>query len=346
MKVFWALIGLLVLGTVGLFASGVLSSKPEAAAPIKQAPPVIAVVPPAPLPAPQVQSPPPPVAAPTVAAASPEQPARVTPTETTAATPAAVIPTAEDTSPTTPVTAAQAAEAPAPMKPAVHAAEPSQPAVEPGDAVNPLITLRNEVEAQRAAEAAKHEAQKPAAATPAAVPAALGADASAAEAPFAGAKVETKPDGSLLFDDKYIVKGKGTQEDPYKVTWDQLVSAQNEYAPKEGRKTIPPRIQALNDKWLDITGYVAFPLMTAEADELLSMMNQWDGCCIGVPPTPYDAVEVRLVNSVSGNARLTTYGSVKGKFKVDPHLVGGWLVGLYVMDQAKLTPVSYGGIAP
>jgi len=342
MKVFWALIGLLMLGTVALFASGVLSGKQDAAAPIKEAPPVVAVVPPASLPEAQIQNPPPPVAAP--AAVAPVQPARV-PADTTAATPAAVIPTADESSPTTPASEPQAAEAAAPMKPAVQAAEPTQPAAEPvGDPVNPLIALRNEVEAQRAAEAAKHE--KPAAGSPPAAPAAPVVEAPAADAPFAGAKVETKPDGSLLFDDKYIVKGKGTQEDPYKVTWDQLVSAQNEYAPKEGRKTIPPRIQALHDKWLDITGYVAFPLMTAEADELLSMMNQWDGCCIGVPPTPYDAVEVRLASTVSGNARLTTYGSIKGKFKVDPHLVGGWLVGLYVMDQAKLTPVSYGGIAP
>jgi hypothetical protein len=86
--------------------------------------------------------------------------------------------------------------------------------------------------------------------------------------------------------------------------------------------------------------------MAETQDECLSMMNQWDGCCIGVPPTPYDAVEVRLKDPATGSARLTSYGTVKGKFKVDPHLVGGWLVGLYVMDSAEMKPQSYGGFAP
>jgi hypothetical protein len=102
----------------------------------------------------------------------------------------------------------------------------------------------------------------------------------------------------------------------------------------------------LDGKWIEITGYVAFPLMVDAPDECLSMMNQWDGCCIGVPPTPYDAVEVRLTEPVSGNARLTTYGTVRGRFKVDPHLVGGWLVGLYLMDETTLTPQTYGGFSP
>ena len=69
-------------------------------------------------------------------------------------------------------------------------------------------------------------------------------------------------------------------------------------------------------------------------------------CCIGIPPTPYDAIEVRLGSTVTGDTRLTTYGVIKGRFKVDPHLVGGWLVGMYVMDQAKLTPKAFGGVAP
>ena len=34
--------------------------------------------------------------------------------------------------------------------------------------------------------------------------------------------------------------------------------------------------------------------MAESADASLMMLNQWDGCCIGVPPTPYDAIEVKL----------------------------------------------------
>lgn len=214
---------------------------------------------------------------------------------------------------------------------------------------NLLLKIRNEIEAERkAAEArraaAAHADEQKGAAVSAAP--AKGVVPPAVSGLFGEAAAEQKADGSLLVDGKYVVAGKGTKENPFKVTWDHLISAERDYAPKDGKKTIPARIQALDDKWVELTGYVAFPLMSAETDEMLSMMNQWDGCCIGIPPTPYDAIEVRLSEPVSGDARLTTYGVVQGKFKVDPHLVGGWLVGLYVIDQGKLTPKAYGGVAP
>ncbi len=241
------------------------------------------------------------------------------------------------------------------------AAPDATPSVAPAQSTeneNLLIKMREEIERERAAAAAKREAEAKLAAAPTKdvgtpapggaqeTPGAAPSEKAAESAPFGGAKVEMKPDGSMLVDGKYTVSGQGTKEQPYKITWDHLVSAERDYAPKEGKKTIPARIMALDDKWVEITGYVAFPLMSNETDELLSMMNQWDGCCIGIPPTPYDAIEVRLSNVVSGDTRLTTYGMVTGKFKVDAHLVGGWLVGLYVIDQGKLSPKAYGGVAP
>jgi len=149
-----------------------------------------------------------------------------------------------------------------------------------------------------------------------------------------------------VVDGKYTLKGKGTKEEPYKVTWDQLVSAQDDYVPKEGRKEIPARIAMLSGTWVEMTGYIAFPVMAESQDECLSMMNQWDGCCIGVPPTPYDAIEVHLKQSAEGKDRMASYGTVRGKFKVDPQLVGGWLIGLYVMDDATMKPQTFGGISP
>jgi hypothetical protein len=102
----------------------------------------------------------------------------------------------------------------------------------------------------------------------------------------------------------------------------------------------------LDGKWVEITGNIAFPLMAESADECLSMLNQWDGCCIGIPPTPYDAIEVRLKQPAEGKARLATYGVIKGRMKVEPALIGGWLTGLYLMDRATMTPQGYGGFAP
>jgi len=162
----------------------------------------------------------------------------------------------------------------------------------------------------------------------------------------AAVKIQTNEDGTMLVDGKYKVKGNGTAEAPYQVTWDHLVSAQDEYVPRSGRTELPGRISMLNGKWVEITGNIAFPIMAETQEDCLSMMNQWDGCCIGIPPTPYDAVEVRLKTAIEGQARLTTYGVVRGKFSVDPQLVGGWLIGLYVMDQATLKPQAFGGFAP
>jgi hypothetical protein len=157
---------------------------------------------------------------------------------------------------------------------------------------------------------------------------------------------QKQADGSLLLDERFKLAGEGTQERPYEVSWDLLISASEEYSPRDGRTELPERVKMLDGKYVELTGNVAFPLLVEEPRELLSMLNQWDGCCIGVPPTPYDAVEVRLTKTVKGPERLTSYGIVRGKLKVEPQLVGKWLVALYAMEEAELTPKGYGGFTP
>lgn len=357
MKAFWALIALLAIATVVMFAadrggSGNTTPASQPAAPViaapKPTPPAATrssietppIKPEAAAPT-QTEQPVLPPAALTVKPDAPGAAPSETPTkpdltpaeaESPAATPEATTPKVE-----TPNSAPSAATPP----PAIENPLPASTEDE-----NLLIKLRQEIEAERAKREAAAKlitTESPSAESPA-----TGTTAPAAQSSglFGAAAAEAKPDGSILVEGKYIVKGKGTQAEPYKITWDQLISAERDYAPKDGKKSIPDRIQALNDMWVEITGYVAFPLMANETDEMLSMMNQWDGCCIGIPPTPYDAIEVRLSSPVTGDGRLTTYGVIKGKFKVDPHLVGGWLVGLYVVDQGKLTPVAFGGVAP
>lgn len=158
------------------------------------------------------------------------------------------------------------------------------------------------------------------------------------------AKVVKQDDGTLLVDDKYIVKGEGTKEKPYIITWDMLVSAHEEFDPRAKKVTLPGRVMMLAEKQVIIEGYVCFPLAIEQPRELLSMLNQWDGCCIGVPPTPYDAVEVRLGQPVVDDGRFATTGTVQGTFKVEPYLVGEWLVGLYLMEDARFMPKVLGGL--
>lgn len=183
-------------------------------------------------------------------------------------------------------------------------------------------------------------AADPGATMPEGVPAKLG------EYDVRPVRIEAKEDGSVVLDGRFTLRGKGTKDEPYRVPWELLVSAKDTFEPAAGLKKIPGRVAMLHEKFVRLDGYVAFPLMMQKPTELLSMLNQWDGCCIGVPPSPYDAVEVKLAKMVTGDARFAVTGGVVGKFKVDPYVVknprGDWLVGMYTMSAADFLPEDIG----
>ncbi|HYF13661.1 MAG TPA: hypothetical protein VD971_01165 [Phycisphaerales bacterium] len=154
-------------------------------------------------------------------------------------------------------------------------------------------------------------------------------------------------DGALHMDGgKFVVKGAGTREDPLRVPWELLVACEEEFDPASNKVAIPARVAVLHGRFVRLDGYVAFPLMSPKPDELLAMLNQWDGCCIGVPPTPYDAVEVKLRKPATGDDRFAVAGAVTGVFRVLPYVVKNkqvsWLVGLYVMEDADLATRQFG----
>ncbi|MBB47097.1 MAG: hypothetical protein CMJ33_00745 [Phycisphaerae bacterium] len=143
----------------------------------------------------------------------------------------------------------------------------------------------------------------------------------------------------LAVDDEFTLQGDGTQENPYRPTWEYLYSAGDTYAPRLGKNEIPQRIALLDGKWINISGYTVFPLVSGKTKEMLVMLNQWDGCCIGVPPTPFDAIEVGLNEAVMRGPKHTiTYGTITGRLKVDPYLIEDWLVGLYLLEEGTLQP--------
>lgn len=163
--------------------------------------------------------------------------------------------------------------------------------------------------------------------------------------PNAPAKLEPQDDGTTLVDGRFLIKGDGSKANPYRVTWEMLMSAQDSYQPRLGRKIIPDRVKMLDGKWVKISGYIAFPLMAQSNDEMLMMLNQWDGCCIGVPPTPFDAVEVKLKKAAVGDDRMRVSGTLVGILRVDPYLVKDWLVSLYLMDDGEMIELA-GQAAP
>ncbi len=158
--------------------------------------------------------------------------------------------------------------------------------------------------------------------------------------PNAPAKLVAQDDGTTLVDDRFVIKGDGSKGNPYRVSWEMLLSAQDTYQPRLGRRIIPDRIRMLDGKWVKISGYIAFPLMAQSNDEMLVMLNQWDGCCIGVPPTPFDAVEVKLKKAAVGDDRMRVSGTLSGILRVDPYLVKDWLVSLYLMDDGEMTDLA------
>lgn len=220
---------------------------------------------------------------------------------------------------------------------------PSAPAATPAKASETPASTKPDANQSPAAETKKDS--KETSATPAAPLLAPGecADLASLQKHFPSLKASSKPDGTLIIDERFPLKGKGTLEDPFIITWDQLTSASEVYDPRKGQKKIPDSVQMLDGQYVSITGYVAFPIYVKEPKEMLSMLNQWDGCCIGIPPTPYDAIEVHLKDAATKEQRMATYGTVSGRLSVKPYLVGDWLVGLYVMDDAAVSKPKQGG---
>jgi hypothetical protein len=249
-------------------------------------------------------------------------------------------------SPTAPSTPSPA---PAPTNPSPAAQLDEQlgivPAPTPNQATNPAPKHAGHVAQSTVQAPAPRKAPAPpdTSATPL-PPGAVHAPAAIGEFAVAPGAFARRADGSLLADARFPIRGKGTKSEPYVVSWELLVSAEEAFEPAKKRLHVPQRVAMLHDTIVTLEGYVAFPLMIPQPQELLLMMNQWDGCCIGIPPTPYDAVEVRLVQPAKGDDRLAFSGSATGLFKVEPFVVknpaGDWLMSMYTISDATFAPAG------
>ena len=137
-------------------------------------------------------------------------------------------------------------------------------------------------------------------------------------------------------DGRYTILGSGTELDPYRVTWELLKSAYETMDLNGPRTTPPKRLEMLNGTYVQISGYLAPPLWGQETKELLVLLNRWDGCCIGLPPTPFDCIEAQLSAPMKlGAAHTISYGTIRGKFIVEPFKAGTFLIGLYRLEEAQ-----------
>jgi len=108
---------------------------------------------------------------------------------------------------------------------------------------------------------------------------------------------------------------------------------------------VSPEIQALHGRWVTLTGHLWVPYPTGgDVRDFIVAKNPWDGCCLGVPPTAFDSVEVRLREGAALANPMAEFATVSGRFVVDRREQLGEIVGLYRILDAVPGTVAEGAV--
>jgi hypothetical protein len=157
----------------------------------------------------------------------------------------------------------------------------------------------------------------------------------------AKATIERIDHQTVRIDGKYLVRGSGSESDPYQITWELLTSAARTVDASKSIYEVPGRLADLRGAWVQISGYWAPPLQVFQTKEAMFMLNKWDGCCIGLPPTPFDSIEATFTKpfAVQGQ-HLYRYGTIKGRLEIEPFAAGMFLLGFYRLHDAVMESTS------
>lgn len=148
-------------------------------------------------------------------------------------------------------------------------------------------------------------------------------------------RVDTR---SVVLAGRFEVIGNGTERDPYRVKWDVLATANEGMAPDGSQLVPPPWIAAIDGSWIEIAGYVSTPVVAETTSEVLFTKNRWDGCCIGIPPTPFDSIEVRLAQPLAfSDKHALRFGVLRGRLSVSPWVLAGVVLGVYRLEHGAFT---------
>lgn len=138
---------------------------------------------------------------------------------------------------------------------------------------------------------------------------------------------------TLELDGRFRVTGNGSDADPYVITWEMLTSASEYVDPAQNARTPPPWVRILDGTYVEISGYYSTAVRMALAKNLLLTLNRWDGCCIGVPPTAFDAIDITMRDPLPMRGlHLTRFGTFKGLFRAECLDAAGFLIGLYRLE--------------
>jgi hypothetical protein len=143
---------------------------------------------------------------------------------------------------------------------------------------------------------------------------------------------------TIRLDDRFDVFGRGTSDEPFRIAWPILEATMDSIDGRAGKLDVPAWIEPLNGAWIELSGYFAPVAQAEETDELLFTMNRWDGCCIGLPPTVFDSIALRLDRTISLTGQhLIRFGTVRGQLHIEPFAVGGMMLGLYRLEHGTIT---------
>ncbi len=155
-----------------------------------------------------------------------------------------------------------------------------------------------------------------------------------------GLQVSRGTDGSTVLDQVYVVRGQGTAADPCLIGWDLLLSGAERFAPGAGKWEVPERVRLLDGKQLQIKGFLTSPVRATKSDHLLLTWSALDACCLGGPPSPCQAVEVKLQTPLTLERHVLIGVTVEGAFKLETRLQGGLGLSLYRLDNARVVGVG------
>jgi len=140
---------------------------------------------------------------------------------------------------------------------------------------------------------------------------------------------------TVELDGRYRVTGNGSANDPYVISWELLTSASEFIDLAQGARTAPPWVRLLDGTYVQISGYYSTAVRVSVAKNLLLTLNRWDGCCIGVPPTPFDAIDVDMRTPLPmGGLHLIRFGTFRGQLRVEPVEAATYLLGFYRLEDA------------
>ena len=103
---------------------------------------------------------------------------------------------------------------------------------------------------------------------------------------------------------------------------------------------MPKRLRWLDGKQLQIKGFLTSPTRANKSDHLLLTWSALDACCLGPPPNPCQAVEVKLESPITLDRHVLIGVTVEGTFKLEPRVIGGLGLSLFRLDNARVVAVG------